>query len=50
MYLFSLFLIRKTVTWVFFDDVISIVMISPEVIKSEKLFVSYSFYCFKHFI
>ena len=35
MYLFSLVLIRKTLTQVFFDDVTSIVMMSTEVIEGE---------------
>ena len=35
MYLFSLVLIEKTLTQVFFDDVISIVMMSKEVIEDE---------------
>ena len=35
MYLFSLALIKKTLTQVFFDDVISIVMILTEVIEGE---------------
>ena len=35
MYIFSLVLIRKVVTQVFFDDVISIVMMLMEVIEAE---------------
>ena len=35
MYLFNLVLIRKTLTQIFFDDVISIVMISTKVIEGE---------------
>ena len=44
MYVFSLVLIRKTLTFlgVFFDDIISIVMMSTDVIVGEELFTSYS--------
>ena len=35
LYLFSLDLIRKTLTQVFFDDIISIVMMSTEVTEVE---------------
>ena len=35
MYLFGLVLIRKTLTQIFFDDVISIIMMSTEVIEGE---------------
>ena len=42
MYLFSLILIKKTLTQVFFDDVFNIVMMSTEIIEGDLIFISYS--------